>query len=120
MPNVVVVPFDALMGDNHRLIPARGRLIANSQYRDAKDALRTRLQAHRPRVKLHDGTVALTCTFHWPDRRKRDVTNYGKMLCDALTGIAYHDDVQIVDARYRFGGFDRANPRVEILIEEAA
>ena len=116
----VVIPFDALMGDNHRLIPARGRLIANSKYRDAKAALRLRLTAHRPRLTLHDGRVALECTFHWPDRRKRDVTNYGKMLCDALTGIAFHDDVQIVDARYRFGGYDKANPRVEIVIQEAA
>lgn len=118
MSVTVIVPFDALVGDNHRLIPARGRLIASSKYRDAKEALRLRLRAHRPKLRLHTGYVALDCVFYWPDQRKRDTTNYAKMLCDALTGIAYADDVQIADARYRRGGVDRQNPRVEITITE--
>lgn len=116
----IVVPFAALRHDNHRLIPARGRLIASSQYRKAKDALRARLRAVTPPIPLRTGWVAVCCVFYWPDRRKRDVANYTKMLHDALTGIAYEDDVQIADARQRRGGVDRQNPRVEITITEVA
>jgi len=112
----IVVPFDALMSDNHRLIPADGRLIASAAYRDSKAALRQRLRDHRPKLRLLTGEVAVHCVYWWPDRRKRDMTNYTKLLHDALSGVAYEDDVQVADARQIRGGYDRTHPRVEITI----
>ena len=48
--------------------------------------------------------------------KKPDYDNIGKIICDALNGIAYHDDAQIVDARVR--KFYSISPRVEIEISE--
>lgn len=119
MPNVVVVPFDALVSANERLMPARGRLISSEKYRDALGALHLRFKAHRPKIKLIEGDVCLDFHFYWPDKRKRDTSNYTKMIEDALNGVAYYDDQQIADGRKR-RSYDRANPRVELSIREAA
>ena len=50
-----------------------------------------------------------------PTHRK-DWDNLGKTVCDALNGLAYRDDGQIVDGRVRKWYSDR--PRVEIEITE--
>lgn len=51
----------------------------------------------------------------WPTKRP-DFDNIGKIIADALNGLAYHDDAQVVDARVvkRYG----ETPRVEVEIEE--
>lgn len=45
-----------------------------------------------------------------------DASNYAKGIEDALNGIVYKDDSQIVDARIR--KFYSINPRVEIQVKE--
>ena len=35
--------------------------------------------------------------FSWKDKRKRDVPNFHKVLIDALEGIVYVNDSQIID-----------------------
>lgn len=47
---------------------------------------------------------------------KPDYDNIGKIVCDALNGIAYRDDSQIVDGIVR--KFYSDIPRVEVLIKE--
>lgn len=42
------------------------------------------------------GPVILEITYIFPDNRRRDVTNYDKAILDALKGVAYDDDNQIV------------------------
>lgn len=48
--------------------------------------------------------------------KKPDWDNIGKIICDALNGVAYKDDAQIVDAHAykRYG----ENPHVEVKIQE--
>ncbi len=46
--------------------------------------------------------------------KKPDWDNIGKIICDALNGIAYRDDAQIVDGRTRKYYSD--NPRVVVTI----
>ena len=48
---------------------------------------------------------------------KCDWDNIGKIICDALNGIAYHDDKQVVDAQVR--KFYSDQPRVIVTIQEA-
>lgn len=48
---------------------------------------------------------------------KPDFDNVGKVICDALNGIAYYDDAQVVDAQVR--KFYDDNPRVVVTINEA-
>lgn len=45
--------------------------------------------------------------------RKYDIDNYNKLILDALTGIVFEDDSQIVSLLI-IKNFDKKNPRVEI------
>lgn len=47
--------------------------------------------------------------------KKPDMDNIVKIVADALNGVAYHDDAQIVDCMVR--KFYSRYPRVEILIQ---
>lgn len=62
------------------------------------------------------GPVAVTVRLYRP-RKSGDLDNRLKVLLDALQGIVYVNDSQIVQLHaYRFD--DRRNPRVEVSIEE--
>jgi len=61
------------------------------------------------------GPLAIQITYYFPDRRWRDVTNYDKPILDALVGLAYKDDSQIVTAILH-KAVDPASPRTEIRI----
>jgi len=50
-------------------------------------------------------------------QRSGDLDNYLKVTLDSLKGIAFHDDRQIVEIHARRFE-DKANPRVEVRIEE--
>lgn len=47
------------------------------------------------------GDVGVDYIFGFKDKRARDVDNYIKMAQDALTGIAFNDDSQIVELTAR-------------------
>ena len=49
--------------------------------------------------------------------KKPDFDNIGKVVCDSLNQVAYHNDAQIVDAQVRKFFSDR--PRVQVTIAEA-
>lgn len=48
--------------------------------------------------------------------KKPDFDNVGKIICDSLNGIAYHDDAQIVDGRVR--KFYSKTPRVVVTLSD--
>lgn len=48
--------------------------------------------------------------------KKPDADNIIKIVCDALNGVAYHDDAQVVDIQCR--KFYGAVPHIKIKIEE--
>jgi crossover junction endodeoxyribonuclease RusA len=63
-------------------------------------------------VKPLDGNLAVSLRIY-RQRKAGDLDNKIKVCLDALNGIAYHDDNQIVEIHaYRYD--DKANPRVEI------
>lgn len=65
--------------------------------------------------------IALEVDFHRTNRRRADWDNLAKLLTDALNGIAYADDKQIVDGRVRvfYGAKHMARTEVRIyLIKE--
>ncbi len=47
--------------------------------------------------------------------KRPDFDNIGKIICDSLNMIAYHDDSAIVDGRVR--KFYSDVPRVEVIIK---
>lgn len=63
--------------------------------------------------------LAVTVTLHRKDRRAYDVDNRLKALLDAMTNAGVIQDDKLVDEiTVVRGGFDKANPRAEIIIRE--
>lgn len=94
------------------LIAAAGR-----QYR-----MDVELVAAIKNFKRHgDANVVVRINAWFPDKRRRDIDNVLKAPLDALTAAqVWDDDSQIVHLSIRRAGIDRAHPRLEIAIEEAA
>jgi crossover junction endodeoxyribonuclease RusA len=71
------------------------------------------------RVPEATGRQRVSITFYWPNRRRKDPDNYAKVLCDALThaGLILDDSPAWAEITTRFE-VDRANPRIEIELEE--
>lgn len=120
----LVVSWDYVMHDNHRLMPVRMgkhvRLIIAPKYRAAKEAAMLVLRAQWGTNKRLVGSLALTGVVFMPDKRKRDAGNYRKLLTDALSGIAYEDDSQLVREVWVLGGVvPKEQARVELTVEAA-
>jgi len=62
--------------------------------------------------------VTVRITVHWPDKRRRDVSNLHKLLADSLEGIAYDDDRWCLFHDQK-PDIDRADPRVDVEVERA-
>lgn len=61
--------------------------------------------------------LSVDVSLFWGDRRKHDIDNI-KALLDALTGVVWEDDGQIIDLNIH-KRFDKENPRVEMTVELA-
>jgi Holliday junction resolvase RusA-like endonuclease len=111
----ITLPWAVLLGDNARHGLMNGRILLTSKYRTALRAASTLAAAQWKAAPLK-GPVALTVTLYEPDKRRRDVLNYGKIIGDALSMIVILDDSQIDHATMIRGGIDRYNPRAVIEI----
>ena len=68
------------------------------------------------RGKPLEGFVALKIDLCWPDRRNHDIDNSLKALFDALTGIIWKDDRQIMRIEVeKFYSKGNASVQMEIL-----
>lgn len=97
---------------------ARARVINGRAYTPAgtvKAELAIAAHARRAGVKPHDEPVHLVVRFYRFDARRCDLDNLVKTVGDALNGIAWNDDSQVVlltAAKL----VDRGNPRTEVEI----
>ena len=66
------------------------------------------------RAKPLEGPLKVQIALYWPDKRKHDIDNI-KVLLDALTGIVWEDDSQIVDLHLT-KSIDTKQPRVEMTL----
>ncbi|HXE59489.1 MAG TPA: RusA family crossover junction endodeoxyribonuclease [Gemmatimonadaceae bacterium] len=113
----LVLPWSCLISDNRHRGPVSSRADA-AAYKLA----RTRAHAEAaeqwgPRAPF-SGRIALVARIFPPNAQRRDVGNFAKCVKDALSGVAYADDVQVVDERWIKAAIDVDRPRAEILIEE--
>lgn len=71
----------------------------------------------RPKAPLEETVVRLT--FHFRDRRRRDLDNLIKPVTDGLVaaGIIADDCYQCIDIELH-GAYDKARPRTEISIRD--
>lgn len=108
-PLVLPLPPSA----NNRLALVRGRFVQTREARAYKQAVALKALAHGMRP-LH-GEIAVQVHVYRA-RRSGDLDNFFKAAFDALKGIAWDDDKQVVRLvadRYE----DKANPRMEVWVE---
>ena len=106
------VPFKRVVGNRHKFNDKR-----YSEYKDVLGYFA--LQAMHGQPPL-DGAIKLSADFYKPkpksitSRNWGDVDNFLKAVMDALTGICYDDDRQVIEvhARKFFG-----SPKVFITLE---
>lgn len=112
------LPWALLVSDNLHVGPNANRAKWRT-YRDRRDGMHAWFLLHAQGAPL-DGRCQLEVRFFVPNLRRRDCSNFLKALADALQGVAYHNDDQLV--RYVLGreGVDRDRPRAEITVEEIA
>lgn len=77
-----------------------------------KEAYQWEAKGQWHKAPLSDPLEVVITLYHG-DKRARDIDNYGKVLLDALTGIVWLDDKQIVRMSVE-KAYDKARPRVEI------
>lgn len=70
---------------------------------------RRRLPASRPKKVVRE-----------PDLGKPDVDNVAKAVLDALNGVAYADDAQVVDLRIRKQRRRREEPELFVVVDDVA
>jgi Holliday junction resolvase RusA-like endonuclease len=63
-----------------------------------------------------DAKYVVSIWFYRGDARRADWDNLSKSCTDAMNGVVYPDDSQIVEAHV-YKRFDKKNPRAEIMIE---
>jgi len=74
------------------------------------------LLCHTLTIPMLRGEVKITLDFYRP-QKSGDLDNRIKIVLDALQGQAYADDKQIVEIHAKRYD-DKADPRVEVRIEE--
>lgn len=90
------------------------RVLLSKEGRAYKSAVAT-IFAMREYSKPVQGSVRVTMHLYRA-RKSGDLDNRIKALLDALKGLAFVDDDQVVEIHaYRYD--DKANPRVEVAIE---
>lgn len=120
----ITIPWKFLALANHRLMPVvrwidrapKAVLITAPDYRQAKESAEYHIKRQWLGHEMLKGPIALTARCFFPDRRRRDAVNISKMVCDAMSGLVMDDDSQIEDERWIKAGYDKANPRVEIIL----
>lgn len=119
-PITLRIPWSALVSDNDKFVAGmkgpKPVIRITKEYAEAKAriaSLARDTMAGRPPIGQ---PVELTARVWFPGNRGNDVTNWCKLVHDALNEIVYEDDKLIHDARWIKAGIDVDAPRAEITI----
>ena len=88
------------------------RIVVTPEAKSYKQAVYLKLRNYEPLR----GDVAVNFTVFRPSRRG-DLDNYTKIMFDALNGLVWLDDIQVVEI-HSFRDDDKKNPRVRVLVYE--
>ena len=78
-------------------------------------AARTAARQHGWDMPEPEKKIVLEVVAFWPDKRRRDMNNLHKLLCDALEGVLYPDDKMVLVRDMDFS-LDRKCPRLELCL----
>lgn len=94
----------------------RGRMVTSDEARFYRQKVKWLAVKELPRpLKPLEGPVCLSLTVYRPQKRG-DLSNRIKVLEDALQGVLYVNDSQVVELHGRLLD-DKANPRVVVTVE---
>jgi crossover junction endodeoxyribonuclease RusA len=116
----ITIPWEHLVPDNAKYGVMRGRMLLRADYRAAKDTIQHIARRAMKDTLIAEGDVILHAKLYMPDARRRDATNYAKLVQDSIQDAVYTDDTQIKVATWENAGLDRANPRCEVTITRRA
>jgi crossover junction endodeoxyribonuclease RusA len=109
---MIILPYPPSLNRLYRTV--NGRMLLSSVGRDYKEECGWKAVAQK--VKPLEGELEISLVFYRPQKRG-DLDNSLKAFLDALNGIAYRDDAQIVKITAERRE-DAKNPRVEVEIME--
>lgn len=110
---ILALPYPPSANRYWRIV--RGRAVLSAEARQYKRTVALMAKAQKV-SKPFEGPVRLTISVYRP-QKSGDLSNRLKVLEDALQGIAFEDDNQVVEIHMRRGD-DKANPRAVVTIEQ--
>jgi Holliday junction resolvase RusA-like endonuclease len=70
-------------------------------------------------ITIFDGALEFRIDGFYGTRRAVDAPNLPKSICDALNGVLYYDDRQIITC-ITTKDYDKLNPRMELTLKRVA
>lgn len=92
----LTVPGDPQSKGRPRVYQGHG--ITPTRTREAENRVYSEWRSRYPNLPPYEGPVCLALTFWTATRCGRDWDNLAKLFTDALNGVAYMDDRQIIEA----------------------
>lgn len=91
---------------------------ATTEYiKDAVAQLKKQFEGYR----ISNYPINVQMVFYYPTKHRKDIDNSMSTILDCMktAGVIEDDDVEHVNELYAFfGGYDKDDPRVEILLED--
>ena len=85
------------------------------EMKDLKESYQWQAKSQWKKKLLTNDDIRVRVDLHFGTKRKCDWDNFHKLSFDALTGIVWEDDSQIVEALVR-KHYDKDNSRIEITV----
>lgn len=79
---------------------------------------KVRFYAIAQKLQRLAGPLSVSAAFYLGNARRVDLDNLWKGVSDALNGVAWEDDSQLVEVHLS-KAIDRASPRIEVRVEAA-
>jgi crossover junction endodeoxyribonuclease RusA len=118
MPNVLKLTLPEPPSANRWWRKFRNRMVLSAEARAYKTLVWGYVMEHRGRPAGECGSVAVSIDWY-RGRKAGDLDKRIGVLLDALQGLAYDNDSQVVELTARRFD-DKQNPRVEVTIREVA
>jgi Holliday junction resolvase RusA-like endonuclease len=120
LPLTLTLPWSCLRSDNKRFSATVRNgsplLVLHPEYREAKARIEGIARAKVAGCGPDIGPISLDVRVVLPDHRRHDVSNFAKIIDDALEGIVYQNDFQITKITITKAGVDIDAPRAEITV----
>jgi Holliday junction resolvase RusA-like endonuclease len=119
-PLTLTLPWSTLISDNKKFRAVqRGDqaiMAINAGYREAAEKIQQLAKSKAAGAQPAAEPLQVTARVWFPDNGVRDMTNWSKLVFDAMKGAIYDDDRWLHDVRWIRMGVDVDQPRAEITI----